>query len=198
MTSQNPPIAQRRSHRNEAHGVTWHDDWHWLRDPGYPDVQDQEILAYLKAENAYFEANMDLIGIDPLLNLYDEAWPIRTFQHQLPPPKFVFGSRGEPDRAGRAMDSIICQGTIVSGGLVERCVVGPRVRVNSYSHVADSILFEGVDIGRHAKVRRAIIDKGVKVPPGMEIGYDEELDRSRGLTISDSGFQPGASTAACT
>jgi glucose-1-phosphate adenylyltransferase len=138
--------------------------------------------------DAYFEANMDLIGIDPLLNLYDDVWPIRTFQHQLPPPKFVFGSRGEWDRAGRAMDSIVCQGTIVSGGLVERCVLGPSVRVNSYSHVQDSILFEGVDVGRHAKIRRAIIDKGVKVPPGMEIGYDVELDRSRGLTISDGGI----------
>ena len=132
--------------------------------------------------DAYYEANMDLIGVDPLLNLYDEVWPIRTFQPNLPPPKFVFGSRGEADRAGRAMDSIVCPGTIVSGGLVERCILGPRCRVNSYSHVEDSILFEGVDVGRHAQIRRAIIDKGVKVPPGMQIGYDLELDRRRGLT----------------
>jgi glucose-1-phosphate adenylyltransferase len=137
--------------------------------------------------DAYFEANMDLIGVDPLLNLYDEAWPVRTFQANLPPPKFVFGSRGEMDRAGRAMDSVVCQGTIVSGGLVERCILGPRVRVNSYAHVADSILFEGVDVGRHARIRRAIIDKWVKVPPGMEIGFNLELDRRRGLTVSDGG-----------
>jgi glucose-1-phosphate adenylyltransferase len=137
--------------------------------------------------DAYFEANMDLISIDPQLNLYDEVWPIRTFQANLPPPKFVFGSRGEGDRAGRAMDSIVCQGTIVSGGLVERCVIGPRARVNSYAHVEDSILFEGVDVGRHAKIRRAIIDKGVKVPPGAEIGYDLELDRRRGFAVSDGG-----------
>jgi glucose-1-phosphate adenylyltransferase len=138
--------------------------------------------------DAYFEANMDLVGIDPLLNLYDEAWPIRTNQLSLPPPKFVFGSRGETDRIGRALDSIVCPGTIVSGGLVERCVLGPRCRVNSYSQVTDSILFEGVDVGRHAKIRRAIIDKGVKVPAGMTIGYDPELDRRRGLTISEGGI----------
>ncbi len=137
--------------------------------------------------DAYFEANMDLTGVDPLLNMYDEAWPVRTFQANLPPPKFVFGSRGEADRAGRALDSVVCQGTIVSGGLVERCILGPRVRVNSYAHVADSILFEGVDVGRHDRIRRAIIDKWVKVPPGMEIGFDLELDRRRGLTVSDGG-----------
>jgi glucose-1-phosphate adenylyltransferase len=138
--------------------------------------------------DAYYEANMDLVAVDPLLNLYDEVWPIRTFQPNLPPPKFVFGSRGETDRAGRALDSVVCSGTIVSGGLVERCILGPRVRINSYSHVQDSILFEGVDVGRHARIRRAIIDKGVRVPPGMEIGYDLELDRRRGLTVTENGI----------
>src|SRR4029077_11932412 len=102
---------------------------------------------------------MDLVGFDPLLNLYDEVWPIRTFQPNLPPPKFVFGSRGERDRAGRALDSIICPGTIVSGGLDERRILGPLVRINSFSHVEASILYEGVDVGRHAQIRRAIIDK---------------------------------------
>lgn len=138
--------------------------------------------------DAYFEANMDLITIDPLLNMYDDQWPIRTFQPNLPPPKFVFGSRGEEGRMGRALDSIVCPGTIVSGGLVERCVVGPRCRINSFSKVEDSILFEGVEVGRHAKIRRAIIDKGVTIPPGVEIGYDLELDRRRGLTISEGGI----------
>jgi glucose-1-phosphate adenylyltransferase len=138
--------------------------------------------------DAYYEANMDLVGVDPLLNLYDEDWMIRTFQPNLPPPKFVFGSRGERDRAGRAMDSIICSGTIVSGGLAERCILGPLCRINSYSHVEDSILFEGVDVGRHAEIRRAIIDKGVKVPSGMKIGHDLELDRRRGLTITENGI----------
>ncbi|MCH7729217.1 MAG: glucose-1-phosphate adenylyltransferase, partial [Planctomycetes bacterium] len=108
--------------------------------------------------DAYYETSMDLISVDPLLNMYDKDWPIHTYEPNLPPPKFVFGSRDHEDRAGRALDSIICQGTIVSGGLVERSLVGPGVRINSYAHVEDSILFEGVDVGRHAKVRRAISD----------------------------------------
>jgi glucose-1-phosphate adenylyltransferase len=137
--------------------------------------------------DAYFEANMDLVGIDPLLNMYDDKWPIRTFQPNLPPPKFVFGSRGEEGRMGRALDSIVCQGTIISGGQLDRCVVGPRCRINSFAKVEDSILFEGVEIGRHAKIRRAIIDKGVPIPPGAEIGYDLDFDRRRGLTVSEGG-----------
>jgi glucose-1-phosphate adenylyltransferase len=137
--------------------------------------------------DAYYEANMDLVAVDPLLNLYDESWPIRTFQPNLPPPKFVFGSRGDGDRCGRAVDSIVCQGSIISGSLIERCVVGPHVRVNSYSHITDSILFEGVEIGRHCRIRRAIIDKEVELPPGTEIGFDLESDRARGLTVTDSG-----------
>ena len=138
--------------------------------------------------DAYFEANMDLVAIDPLLNLYDEDWPIRTYQLNLPPPKFVFGSDGNSQRRGTALDSIVCQGSILSGGEVDRSILGPRVRVNSYAHVSDSILFEGVNIGRHARVRRSIIDKGVHVPPGVEIGYDLEQDRARGFTVSEGGI----------
>ncbi|MBM4088812.1 MAG: glucose-1-phosphate adenylyltransferase [Planctomycetes bacterium] len=134
--------------------------------------------------DAYYEANMDLVSIDPQLNMYDSRWPIRTYQPILPPPKFVFGSTGPGDRQGCALDSIICQGCIVSGGRVERSILGPQVRVNSYASVRDSILFQGVDIGRYAKVRRAIIDKGVRIPSGMEIGYDLEQDRARGFTVS--------------
>ena len=138
--------------------------------------------------DAYFEANMDLVGIDPLLNMYDDHWPLRTYQPNYPPPKFVFGSDGNEDRCGQALDSIVCPGSILSGGRVERCIVGPNVRVNSYAHVQDSILFEHVDIGRHAKVRRAIIDKGVHVPPDVEIGFDPEQDRARGFTVSEGGI----------
>ena len=140
--------------------------------------------------DAYFEANMDLISVDPLLNLYDEHWPIRTFQPNVPPPKFVFAAaegNGE-QRVGRALDSIVCQGTIVSGGRLDRCIVGPRSRINSYSHVEDSILFEGVDIGRHAKVRRAIIDKNVQIPAGMEIGFNLDRDRENGFQVTPSGL----------
>lgn len=137
--------------------------------------------------DAYYEANMDLVAIDPLLNMYDWRWPIRTYQPNLPPPKFVFGSSGHADRQGCALDSIVCQGCVISGGRVERSVLGSQVRVNSYAHVQDSILFHGVDIGRHAKVRRAIIDKGVRIPTGVEIGYDLEQDRARGFTVSPGG-----------
>ncbi len=137
--------------------------------------------------DAYWEANMDLISVDPLLNLYDDKWPVRTHQPNLPPPKFVFGSGERSDRRGRALDSIVCQGSIISGGLVERSVLGPGVRVNSYAHVEDSILFEGVNVGRRAKIRRAIIDKGVNIPEDAVIGYDLEQDRRRGFTISEGG-----------
>ena len=137
--------------------------------------------------DAYYEANMDLVGLDPELNLYDSNWPLRTYQPILPPPKFVFGSAGEEDRRGCALDSIVCQGSILSGGTVKRSIVGPQVRVNSYATVEESILFEGVDIGRRAKVRRAIIDKGVKIPPGIEVGFDLEQDRKRGFAVTDNG-----------
>ena len=138
--------------------------------------------------DAYFEANMDLVAVDPLLNLYDDHWPIRTYQLNLPPPKFVFGSRGDEERRGQALDSICCLGAIVSGGQVERCILGPQVRVNSYAVVEDSILFGDVQIGRHARIRRAIIDKGVQIPPGVTIGYDLDLDRQRGFTVTEKGI----------
>lgn len=138
--------------------------------------------------DAYYEANMDLVAVDPLLNMYDDHWPIRSFQPNYPPPKFVFNGQGDLERCGRAMDSIVCQGSIISGGSVEHSIVGADVRVNSYAHVEGSILFHGVDIGRHAQVRRAIIDKDVHVPPGVEIGFDHDLDRERGLQVTESGI----------
>ena len=144
--------------------------------------------------DAYFDANMDLIAIDPQLNLYDADWPIRTFQPNLPPPKFVFAETGPDARRGQALDSIVCQGTIVSGGQLERTIVGPDSRINSYAQVVDSILFEGVNVGRHAKIRRAIIDKGVHVPAGIEIGYDADLDRNRGFTVTETGLTVIAKT----
>ena len=165
-------------------------------------IEDQRVYAFpFRDENrksvaywrdvgtldAYFEANMDLIDIDPLLNLYDDAWPLRTHQPILPPPKFVFGSRGDTERRGMALDSIVSPGCIISGGRVERSILSSQVRVNSYAHVADSIIFEGVNIGRHAKVRRAIIDKGVHIPENVEIGYDLEADQARGFVVSPGG-----------
>jgi len=143
---------------------------------------------------AYYDANMDLIAVDPQLNLYDHRWPIRTFQPNLPPPKFVFAEHGDTARRGEALDSLVCQGTIISGGHVERSVLGPNVRINSYSHVEDSLIFDEVNVGRHAKIRRAIIDKEVEIPPGIEIGYDHELDRSRGFAVTETGLTVLAKT----
>lgn len=138
--------------------------------------------------DAYFEANMDLIDVDPQLNLYDQDWPIRTLQPNLPPPKFVFGSDGDTRRCGQAIDSIVCPGTILSGGRVQRSVISPNVRVNSYASVEDSIIFSGVNVGRHARIRRAIVDKYVSIPPGFEVGFDLEKDVRRGFTVSPSGI----------
>jgi glucose-1-phosphate adenylyltransferase len=137
--------------------------------------------------DAYYEANMDLVSVDPQLNMYDERWPIRTYLPLYPPPKFVFAEEAHDGRRGTALDSIVCQGSIISGGRVERSVLGANVRVNSFARVEDSILFEGVDIGRRAKVRRAIIDKGVRIPSGVEIGYNHEHDLARGFTVSEGG-----------
>ncbi|MGB7325243.1 MAG: glucose-1-phosphate adenylyltransferase [Rubripirellula sp.] len=139
--------------------------------------------------DAYFDATMDLIGVDPLLNLYDEHWPIRAFQPQLPPPKFVFGSEGGPaTRRGVALDSLVCQGAIVSGGTVARSVLGPGTRINSYARVEDCILFDDVEVGRRSRLRRVIVDKGVRIPAETEIGYDPEADRARGFTVTESGL----------
>jgi len=138
--------------------------------------------------DAYYEANMDLVAVDPLLNMYDDRWPIRTYQQNFPPPKFVFSGKEDEHRVGYAKDSIVCQGSIVSGGQVSHSILGPGVRVNSYAHVEDSIVFQDVDIGRHARIRRAIIDKGVRIPAGVEIGYDLELDLERGFCVSEEGI----------
>ncbi len=139
--------------------------------------------------DAYYQANMDLVEIDPVLNLYDREWPIRTFQPQLPPPKFVFRDEGGGDlaRRGEAHDSMVCQGCIVSGGHVRRSILSSNVRVNSFALVENSILFEGVDVGRHSRIRRAIIDKDVKIPPGTTIGHDLDHDRQRGFTVTEQG-----------
>ncbi len=138
--------------------------------------------------DAYYQANMDLVNVDPVLNLYDREWPIRTYQPQLPPPKFVFNDGpGENARRGEAHDSMVCQGCIISGGHVRHSILSPNVRVNSYAVVESSILFDGVNVGRHCRIRRAIIDKEVQIPAGTTIGHNLEHDRQRGFTISEQG-----------
>ncbi len=137
--------------------------------------------------DAYWEANMDLVSVDPLLNLYDNAWPIRTYQAQNPPAKFVFAQEKKGGRLGIALDSIVAHGCIVSGGRVQNSVLSPNVRVNSYSEVYDSILMENVDIGRHCRIRKAIIDKDVTIAPHTEIGYDLEKDKKH-YHVTPSGI----------
>jgi glucose-1-phosphate adenylyltransferase len=133
---------------------------------------------------AYYEANMDLVSVAPVFNLYDEAWPIRTHQRQYPPAKFVFN---DPGRTGQAHDSVVSAGCIVSGGSVTRSVLSPDVRVNSYSEVDSSILFSHVNVGRHCKVRRAIIDRDVHIPEGTVVGFDTEADRQK-YHVTESGI----------
>ena len=137
--------------------------------------------------DAYYEANMDLVAVEPELNMYDDQWPIRTYQRNLPPPKFVFSGEDRPAAQGHALDSIVCSGCIVSGGEVVGSHLGPRVRINSFARVEDSILFDDVYVGRHAKIRRAIIEKGVRIPEGKTIGYDLALERQRGFTVTPGG-----------
>lgn len=133
---------------------------------------------------AYYEANLDLLSVVPELNLYDPAWPIFTYQFPHPPAKTVWDEEG---RIGTALNSIISNGCIISGGKVRRSLLSPNVRIHSYALVEDSILFEGVEVGRYAKIRRTIVDKDVQIPSGMQIGYDPHEDMKR-FTVTDSGI----------
>jgi glucose-1-phosphate adenylyltransferase len=135
--------------------------------------------------DSYYEANMDLVHVSPQLNLYNYKWPILTNQGNLPPAKTVFD---DDDRRGQNIDSYVCAGCITSGSTVRRSILGPLCKVNSYSLVEDSILFENVTIGRHVKIRKTIIDKNVVIPDGTEIGYDLDADRTSGYTVTESGI----------
>ncbi|MDA8083809.1 MAG: glucose-1-phosphate adenylyltransferase [Nitrospiraceae bacterium] len=136
--------------------------------------------------DAYWEANMDLVSVDPLFNLYDRDWPVRTNQGQYPPAKFVFAQEYRGGRLGVALDSIVSGGCIISGGRVQNSVLSPNVRVNSFVDLRESILLENVEIGRNCRIRKAIIDKDVYVPAGTTIGYDPEADRRR-FSVSEGG-----------
>jgi glucose-1-phosphate adenylyltransferase len=130
---------------------------------------------------------MDLVSVDPKLSLYNSWWPIYTApNHTAAPAKFVFANE-EEDRVGRATDSLVSEGCIISGGRVDRSVISPNVRINSYADVSESILFEGVKVGRRARIRRAIIDKYVDIPAGVAIGYDPVEDSKR-FSVSPKGI----------
>ena len=154
---------------NEVPGATDRDRGYW-RDVGTLD--------------SYYDAHADLVAVHPVFNLYNRQWPILTTSPALPPAKFVFEEQG---RTGSAVDSLVSQGVIVSGGRVRRSVLSPGVRVHSGSEVDGSVLMHGVDVGRGAVVRNAILDKGVVVWPGATIGVDLERDLARGCTVTDGG-----------
>jgi len=135
--------------------------------------------------DTYYEANMDLVKVSPQLNLYNYKWPILTNQGNLPPAKTVFD---DSDRRGQNLDSYVCAGCITSGSTVRRSILGPRCKVNSYSLVEDSILFENVTVGRHVKIRKAIVDKNITIPDGAVIGHDSAADRRNGYTVTESGI----------
>ncbi len=154
---------------NDVPGSTDRDRGYW-RDVGTLD--------------AYYEAHMDLVSVHPVFNLYNRQWPILTNVPALPPAKFVFQDEG---RTGQALDSLVCQGAILSGGCVRRSVLSPYVRVHAGADVEGSVLMHNVDVGRGARVRTAILDKNVLVAPGASIGVDPELDRARGFVVTESG-----------
>jgi glucose-1-phosphate adenylyltransferase len=155
--------------RNEVPGATDRDRGYW-RDVGTID--------------AFYDAHMDLISVHPIFNLYNDEWPILTWGGPLPPAKFVFDEDG---RRGQALDSMVCAGCVISGGTVRRSVLSPGVQVHSYAEVQDSILMQNVDVGRDAVVRRASLDKNVRVEPGARIGVDAEADAARGFDVSAGG-----------
>jgi glucose-1-phosphate adenylyltransferase len=134
--------------------------------------------------DAYYEASMDLCQVSPEFNLYDPEWPLRTYQPQAPPAKFVFAEQGQ--RCGQALDSVIASGCIISGSSIRGSVLCPNVRVHSFCDIEQSILMPGVRVGRHARIRRAIIDRDVLIPRGALIGFDPAEDRRR-HTVTDGG-----------
>ena len=136
--------------------------------------------------DAYWEANMDLVQVDPIFNLYDNNWPIRTYHEQLSPAKTVFSELFPGGRCGTVLDSLVSNGCIISGARVERSILSPNVRIDNYSEVIDSILMAGVRIGKNVKIRKAIIDKSVIVPDGKHIGYNLEADAKQ-FVISEKG-----------
>ena len=134
--------------------------------------------------DAYWQANMDLLSYNPELNLYSKEWPLRTFNYNYPPAKFVWE---EGDRVGMATNSMVSEGCIISGGGLSHCVLSPKVRINSYSNVVDSILMENVEVGRYSQIKKAIIDKNVVIPPHTKIGFNREEDIKRGFHVSEGG-----------
>lgn len=155
----------------------------------YPFVDENKQQALYWRDigtiEAYYEAHMDLISVTPVFNLYDKDWPLRTYQRQYPPAKFLFAEEGR--RMGTALDSMVSSGCIVSGGRVSNSVLSFDVRVNSYTDLDGCIIFPHVDIGRYSRIRRAIIDRNIRIPEGSVIGFDTNEDRKK-YHVSDTGI----------
>jgi glucose-1-phosphate adenylyltransferase len=152
--------------------------------PGSTD-RDRDYWRDVGTIGSYFDSHMDLISVHPVFNLYNTAWPILSQQPPLPPAKFVHGWHG---RIGHAVNSVVGPGSVVSGGLVESSVIGTNVSVRSWASVSECVIMDGVQVGRHAVLRRAILDKNVVVPEGARIGMDPEEDRARGFTVTEDGI----------
>ncbi|HHW84346.1 MAG TPA: glucose-1-phosphate adenylyltransferase [Actinomycetales bacterium] len=152
--------------------------------PGSTD-RDKDYWRDVGTVDAFYDANMDLISVTPVFNLYNRDWPLYTGYTGLPPAKFVYGHH---ERLGHALDSIVSPGVIVSGGEVVGSVLSPNCRVNSWSSVRSSVLFDDVQVGRNATINKAILDKEVVVEEGAQVGIDHEHDTSRGFTVTDSGI----------
>lgn len=152
----------------------------------FPGMSDRERGYWMDVGSidAYWQANMDLLDYDPELNLYSQAWPLRTFNYNYPPAKFIWE---EGERVGMATNSMVSEGCVVSGAGLSRCVLSPKVKVNSFSQISESILMENVEIGRHSRIKKAIIDKNVIVPPNTRIGFNREEDEKRGFHVSPNG-----------
>lgn len=157
-----------------------------FKDNAFPGISDSEKGYWRDVGNidAYWQANMDLLDYCPELNLYSKEWPLRTFNYNYPPAKFIWQ---EHDRVGKATNSMVSEGCIISGGSISRCILSPKVRINSFSQVSESILMENVSIGRHAEIVKAIIDKNVVIPASMKIGFNREEDEKRGFYVSQDG-----------
>ena len=153
--------------------------------PGSTD-RDRDYWRDVGTLDAFFDAHMDLIAIHPVFNLYNEEWPTYTGNRNVPPAKFVHAGPG--GRVGSAVDSIISPGVVVSGAQVATSVVSPGARLNSWSTISESVIMDGVSVGRHSQIHRAIIDKNVVVPPRTQIGLDPEEDRARGWVVTESGI----------